>query len=363
MSDTVVRFREAWAPHRALATTRVEDLDYGFMVGRPTTATFRVSRSDPNVGKFPDAFKLGQMVTIERTDNVLPWAGYITQRTLPLGDPYVSFTCKDHAGALFAKARTAKDWQPLDRAAGDLLKLVFSDVDARAEPPLMVRLGGDLAGGPNVEYTAKAQTFLAFLQTVSRITGWEWGLHHSIEQEPVTTLLWRDQIGGDYRNEIVFDQEIGFTEARLTQSSDGYLGGVMVVGGSGTFRDRPAAQANREGRADAGVDGHKVVADEAAESPALAGTQVLIEQAVTSVAALGTAAVRRFKSIELLKERLTIQLREGGINMKRLELGSVYTVRFSDLDFGLGVERAIRAIGIRLGQDGVVQIVAEVLRG
>lgn len=359
MTDVMVTFRDPYPPHRVLAATRAVEnsLAYGFVLDRASKASFKLSRSDALVSASPDIPVLGAMVSLERTDSVLPWVGYVTDMTVDLADSEAAFTCQDWAGALFENARTAKDWAEIELSSGEIIRRVYMDTDARGEPPLLGWL--DAEAGPAVPYTAKGETFLAFLRDMSRRTGWEWALYTLVGAAVEVRLKWTGAIGFDRHDEMLLQEGRHFKRARLTRSAEGHRAAAVAIGGSGTFRDRPAAQVNATGRKDEGIEG-QVAGISKPSSPALAGTRVLIEPGVSSTEALLATARRSLSAPEYIKERLTLHLVESTIDMNKIELGSRYTVKFANLALGLGYERVIRVMALSLNESGVMEMIAEV---
>lgn len=363
MTEAIVEFRDPWPPHALLGSTKVNRLRYGFVLNAPGTAYFGLSRGSAQAEANPQHFDVGTMVTIVRTDEVLPWVGYVSEIDMDVADPEWSYSCEDVAGALFDQARTAKDWPERTTTAGTLIRDVFADAAARAEPPLIAELAQDIGLGPRVAYTVKAESLLGFLQHMAQLTNWEWGLRNEVAGGAVRVVLtWAERQGFDRRDETHWLQNRHFAVARLTKSAKGYLSSALAVGGAGSFAARPAAQLNATGRADGGIDAQSSGLGRPA-SPALAGTRVSLHQDATNVEALFNAARRSLdRPPEQIAERLTLKLAESAIDMTKLELGSYYTVRFSDLNLGLGYSRVIRVMGIALDQSGAVEIVPEVQR-
>ena len=91
------------------------------------------------------------------------------------------------------------------------------------------------------------------------------------------------------------------------------------------------------------------------------GTRVAFEPSETSLEALATTARRVYAARDWIGEHLTFSFVETTVDMNLIELGGIYGVRFKDLVLGLGYEREIRIHGLALGEDGVVDVEAEVL--
>lgn len=356
----VIKFHDPHPPHRVLGTAfAVENsLSYGFVANRASRAAFQISRGDALVTDNPDAFALGNMVTLERTDGKLPWVGYVTQTDVDLADPAASFVCTDWAGQLFEGARTAFGWPEETLASGEWIKRVHADADARGEPPLPCLL--DVESGPPVPYSPKMESFLTFLRDMAKRAGWEWAMFYSVGHTVRVTLKWTGTIGIDRSGEVTFSEGRHFKRARITRSAEGHISAAVAVGGSGTFSSREAAQVNALGRADPGIAAQAAGEAKAPSSPALAGTRVLVEPGATTEEARLATARSTFTSPDYVKERLTLDLVESTIDMSKIELGSSYTVKFTNLDLGLGYERVVRVVAIDLNESGVIGLIVEV---
>jgi len=357
MTVVVAKFRSPLPPHQVLGESRVKNLRYGFSVDRQAQASFEISRNDSNAAT---TLRSGMMLTLERGDGYLPWAGFITRRSPSLKNPIVPFLAKDHYGALFTKGRTAKNWEELTLSSGIVIKRIFEEADVRGDPPLLVDLG-QCVGGPVVAYTPKAEPLSQFLSTMGNL-GWEWSLKSQITQKNVVTdLCWQERIGRDLSSQISFSENKHFLDATLVDDTKGRVTAALAVGGSGAFRDRLASEVNMEGRASPGIDGHRALGVTVPLSPVLAGTRVAIEPAITNLDALTEIARNLQRSTSDEFESLTFDLAESELDMSTLELGSVYLLRFQNLDLGLGLERRVRFKAFSLGEQGVVNVVGEVL--
>lgn len=364
MSRVTVKIRNPWTPHQVLAQVNAvtDSLRYGFVLDRASRAIFSISRGDPLFSENLGLLDIGSMVSLERVDDdALPWVGYVTFMHIDKTAPAGSFVCDDFAGSIYMKARTPKNWAELDQAAGLHIQNTFRDADARQNPPVMTRLDMDGGLGPHVAYTPRAEPLLDMLRTMSRL-GWEWAVHpHGLKGGPLQMhLQWAGQVGFDRSTEMIFTEGAHFENAKLHKSADGHFSNALAVGGTGDFGARDAAQANAAG---SGSD-LELITGTAFEkapptSPALAGTRTLIEPSVTGTDALGSMARRLHTAPEHIRERLTFQLVESAIDMEKIELGSYYGVRFSDLELGLGYERVVRCMALNCDESGVLEMIAE----
>lgn len=366
MSLPILKVRSAIPPHETLVTTVAASTRYGFMSSRPNTAEFSIPMTAPNTDAIQaQAFEIGAMISIERTDGVLPWVGFIETSDALAGASAVKFTAKDHIGALFARGRTPKTWRERETSSGTHIKEILAEAESRAEPPLMVRV--DIAdGGPSVSYQPEAEGLHDFLKTMASMTGWEWGLRHTVGPEVVTTLVWAGMIGTDRHNTIVWEEGRHFAKARLRRSAEGYVGTAIAVGGTGTFSERTAAAVSTTGQTHDGIVTRTVATDteRASVLPSLSGTRVLVERQVTNVEALDAAAARMHDSPDHVREQVSFALVEGELDMTYPPTpGDIVTVRFADILLGQSVTRLVRLMGIRMQpQRGLIGVEARVLR-
>ena len=358
MTAVTAKFRDPFPPHLVRAERNMKGLRYGWMLGRSGRADFQIKRDDDS----PDSVRAGAMVTLERADGHLTWAGFVTTRRAKLRDPMVTFQAHDHVGALFFKGRTAKDWEEIHLSSGVVIRRVLEEADARGHPPLMVQLG-QCTGGPRVAYTAKAEKLTQFLGTMSKL-GWEWSLRHEVTQASVVTnFCWQERVGRDWSGGIAFVEGKHFEDATLIEDTLASVTSTAAVGGSGTFRDRPGEEVNAEGTASGGFQATRgPVAAGAIRSPARAGTRLIIEPAVSNRDALSAMALALHDSTDFTPEALSLKLVESELDMSKIELGGIYLIRAPSLNWGLRYERRVRFKALSLGEDGVVDVEAEVLR-
>ncbi len=360
MSDVTVEIRQPFPPHALLTLVRYSALSYGFLLGGVGSASFGVSRADPALLDTPGFFEEGKAVTIRRDDKALPWAGYITGTRVSLDDPVAGFECQEASGALFEWAHTAQQWSERQLSASQWLRWVFADVNGRGNPPLLVQVA-PFEGGPAINVSPQANDFRSFLGTIAEFADWEWELHHRIGQGVVTELVFQERVGRDYTSELIFEEGVHFTAAERVTDVAGFIQSSTVVGGTGTFRQRPSVQVVQTGSGESGVTTQRQTGA-VSTSPAKAGSRVLIEPSVQNEPALRASAQRQYRTPAHVGERLSLGLYEDAINMHQIALGGVYRVRFDDLNMGRPLERKVRVLGIKLGVDGVVEPVVEVER-
>lgn len=351
--EVIVHAREPYPPHSTIAITKVDRLSYGFMLGRVGQASFAISRADPNV---PQAFKLGNLISLERSDDLLLWVGFISERVLADGSAVVPIMAKDHAGALFERGVTPRQWGPRTTSSGQLIREVFQDAQQRAKPPLMVSLPDE--NGPSLTYQVQSETLLSFLNRVSEVTDWEWGLRHRLLSDSILTeLVWQGRMGIDYSGELILEQNVHAINLELTENLDGFIGEALAVGGTGLFRNREFSSVS------AGSSQQPL--DEKAptpSSPAQDGTRVVIQQQVSDKPSLERTARREHRSPEFVREALEFALLTTQVDMNKIDIGNRISMRYTDLALGASVERIVRLTAMSLGQNDVIECVADVLR-
>ncbi len=341
---TVVKLRASQPPHDELQTLRVQDLSYGRMLMRKNTASFRISRADPNLAKFrhlltPDGPP--PMFSIERPDGTHPWAGFLQDYVVRSSDPTAQFVLADHAWRL-EESVTAKTGV-LRGAFTDVVIRTLREIDARGEPALYLQYDHN-EGGPRLDYAYQAAKGLDFLQQAAKFTGWEWGFAYNVSPAKVeTTLMLRQSIGRDVRDSVVLDEGVHLKDIDYSlRYSEGIAAG-LVVGGTGTFGDRSAVAASRNGRAREGVDTRTA---SNATQRGIGGTRVLIDRQVTEQQALINAAQRLHTSPEWVPEQVGFVIVEGEVDMARFTLGDTQTIRLDETDLSTPRVLYARTIGI-----------------
>jgi hypothetical protein len=358
----VVIFRDPFPPHTAfLQVHPVEkSLRYGFPLMRMATATFRVSRSDPNVAKFVDKIQTA-MVTIQRDDKLWPFVGFVTKYTAPRKDPEVELGVSDHVW-LLARARTRLSGFA-SGASGTVLASALADMKARAEPPLNFELAFS-AGGGLADWEFKPDEGLDFLKRLSSATGWEWAFIHEITDDGVRTVLdWREFIGQDRRVEVVWEESKHLADVTYSFDAKGFAAAGVAVGGSPSLAVRPAAVQSQSGTSNDGTPTRKL--DRAAwaqASPALMGTRITREPQVTNQETLFAAAANLRESPQHVARQLSLSIHEGAVEMDRFGVGDIVTVRLADTDLGMPLQVPARLLAINMRPDsGVHEVEAQVV--
>jgi len=358
-----VLFRNPYPPHSIIAEVQPADVTYGFVLNRKTTASFSLSTDAALLLANPTIFGRGTMVTIERDDKLLPWAGFVSTRRLKHGAPTIPYTCQDWAGALYERAVTSKATSALPvQRAGGIVPLVFAESDARKEPPLLTVLNGSPAAGGTVSYTPRQESVLEFLRVMSE-AGLEWRIQPYIVGNNVhVELQYSDTVGRDLSSSVIFEQGSGdgssFIDADLEETDEGAFSAAVAVVGTGVYAQRKSARVSAQTLP--GGDTAAYPSGKAAPaSPSLAGTKVVVRQELDNVEGARAVAARQFRSPDAPGLRMTMQLFEANIDMAKIELGSYYGVRFKDLMFGLGYRSRIRAVALDLSTDGVITMIGE----
>lgn len=361
MTDVQLSIRDPWYPHATLSTPGFSGLSYGFMLHRPAGASFNISRSQDDAAGH---IRLGMFMTLDRSDGLLPWAGYISQRVMDARGSQVQFQAKDIPGALFSKAVEPSSWsEQTGLTAASMIDLILNYARQRGDPPLQLEFSGQ-DGGPTIEYTPRAQTVLSFLSTMEKWTGWEWDVVTRIDDlraRPV--LTWQHRVGRDLSHDFWIEDGVHVKDLRLTQDAEGWLTSAIAIAGTGPLAQRETVTTTREGfRTEDAVDvGDAKVLLTPTDSPALMGTRVIVDDQV-GPASLGAAAARVLDAPEFIRESLEFTLVESTVQMDKIELGNLISIRFADMGFGLGVERVVRIVAMSMGVDGEIRVVAEVQR-
>lgn len=356
--NVTLELRQPFPPHQILAIVHYSDLTYGFMLEGVGQASFSVSRADPTLLAQPEAFALHTHVTIRREDKAHPWAGFITGTRASLADPTYQFECQEPTGAVMEHARTAKQWAARPLSASEWLRWAYADANARdGSLAASVRLA-PFEGGPVIDVSPQSDSMLAFLGTLAQHADWEWKLHHRLERNTVVSeLLFQRRVGRDYRPQLFFEEGVHFVDAEYIKDASAFITSSMAVGGTGAFRDRPAAQLGAG--SEAGISTQLAPAA-VSLSPAAGGSILSIEQSVTNESALAASAQRQSRKRAGEREQLTLKLFEDALDVRSLALGGVYRARFDDLDLGRPFERDVRIVALKLGVDGIAEPVVEV---
>ena len=129
------------------------------------------------------------------------------------------------------------------------------------------------------------------------------------------------------------------------------------MGGTGAFRDRPAAQLGAG--SEAGIS-TQLAPGAVSLSPAAGGSILSIEQSVTNEGALAASAQRQSRKRAGEREQLTLKLFEDALDVRSLTLVGFYLSRFDYLYLGLPFVRYFRFFALKLGVDGIAEPVVEV---
>ena len=352
-----VLFRNPFSPHEGRAFVKVQNVSYGRLLMRPSTASFQVKVGDANLEDLE--YQFGALVSIERDDGLFPWTGMVTKRTYTTGSTTIQFEAKDHAGALFARANTADDFISTLLGAGGLssinqfansdaaaqIEAVLSEAAGRNSPPLLVDY--DLApGGPPVFHLPEGASVLDYLQEMHDITGWEWGLNQTLDfAAAATTLVWRERIGRDLRDEIVWEQGRNFATLKFTQDASKFIETAVVIS-TGTDERVDLL------RATAVCEERKTL------PPVLRGSVLEIRQQTQDVTTLQAEADRLCNDPTNRGEHVSIKVVESTVDAP-VNPGDLIRLRWTDA--GKDVERTIRVMGTQHASGtGIIEVEADV---
>ncbi len=373
MTLAEVHFRDFLPPHVSRATVRAKDIRYAHMLNRPTTASFSIPRSDPSLTSFRDFMGMGSFITIERTDGLLPWAGWVDNIRNSDTSGQVMYRCADHAKALYGRSRVPPSVGEIKGPITSLLPLVYKATNNRDAPPLMTELS--VAGrGTTIEYTSRQESFLAALNTLTKAAGLEWILTCKTTEDVVVRLNVDRRVGSDVRGNVKWEQGQHFNTAVYTQDAEGFAVAAVVIGGIGSFNSRPSGSSERglgpiqDRDKDtalvpitrrAGPVGPTIVFG----SPSLRTTRVDIEPGITNEQALTDAAESLFNAPDFVAEQLSFSLVESAVDLDYVQVGNIVSIRLSDMALGAGLERDVRILGLQPKADmGTIDVELEVLR-
>ncbi len=358
MPDPIIKIRSPQRPHLELMAIRPSAVKYGFILLRPNTASFSINRNDPVFPDLAELLFIGSAVTIERSDGLYPWAGFITRRTASTESPVVLFEMKDHAGTLLDRAHSQLNWGEHARSANKHIQTIFADAERRAVPPLMLDLdlGSD---GVIVTYEPRGLSLLDVLRDMADAANWEWEVKSlPTTADTNTRLRWVERLGQDRRNERTLEQGRHVTSAKSTQDISGFLGQVQSVGGIGTLAARPVAS----GTPDA-VRMFEQRANRLGGAAALAGSLIRFEPNLGNPESLARVSDKVLDSPDWVAEGLSFSLAESELDSDYpLNIGDLVTVRFSNIDLGLGLTRTVRLIGLQLADgSGILDVECKVI--
>ncbi len=347
---TVVKLRDPEPPHGELATILATDVSYGLMLMKQQTASFRLSRADPNLVDYAHLFAPDgppPMFTIERPDGRYPFVGFLKSYRAVTNAPDIEFTLADHAWRL-ANARTKRTGS-INASSGQAIKDTMREMEARGEPPLYISIQ-DIGNGPGVQYEYRATSGLDFLTQMAQFTGWEWGFQYDIDRLGVKTRMeWRPARGLDRRHEAVLEEGKQIVAANWTVNYDAGIRAAVVIGAGATFATREAVSLSQSGRA-ADVDTQAIVA----KGAGLGGARVLIDTQLSGREALAAAARRMHDSPDYVTRQIGITIQEPGTDMERLGVGDIISIRLTETVLGMPVELNARILGVAFDPESMV---------
>jgi len=340
---TVVRLRSPFPPHETVLELLPTNVVYGNGLMRENAASFSLSRTDPNINSFghmlhPDG--PAPMYTIERPDGLHPYVGFLFAYDADAEDPEVHFTLRDHAWR-FRAART-KRGGTASGSLGGLLPSIIHEIDQRTAPPLFVNVQR-IKGGPSFVYDFRAQSGLDFLTQVAQFTGWEWHFNYGVTPGRVTTSLeFEPMVGSDRRDEVVLQEGLNLKKAHYSLNYENGIAEAYVVGGDGDFNERSAVSARATGGA---TDATPRTVGKTRRR-GMGGTRILIDRQMSGPDALKQAAFRLHESPEYGTERFGLVIVEDALDMKKVNVGDVVTVRLNQTDLAMPLEREARIVQI-----------------
>ena len=354
VTATVV-FRNPFPPHEALAMVEAVDIRYAHLLMAPSTASFRVRRT--NVALVNLEHQFGAMISIERDDKQFPWTGMVTKRNVQAGAATINFEAQDHVGALFARATTpdffleffgktglqgAQEFSEQDAAVQ--IQRVLEWVDEQDAPPLLVRL--DLTrGAPAIVFIPEPGPVLDYLVSMNELTGWEWSLEHVPDLASVgTTLIWRERVGQDLRGEVLWEENKHFTDLEFTQDASKFVqkatvyGQLPIEGG-----DLPVATE---------------ICDRSNLPPVLRGSLVELDIRTSDIETLRAEAKKLCDDPTNRGEHVSFAVASREIVVGAPNVGDRLRIRFDDT--GVIRERVIRVLGTQhtVGS-GVIEVEAD----
>lgn len=343
---------------------------YGFVLGEMGTANFYLPRGDEAIedmaSLMPGRKRVGMMVTPKRGDSLFPWAGWVTGYSASPGGVYYGYTAKD-AGYLLQKAEGAKTGT-FTGSAGKVLREVLAEMKTRYTLPISLERLED--GGPYVDYTPAGKKGLSIVQELARLADHEWWFDVAVTPERVEHYLrFGRRRGRDRRGTVIWRESQHVNVGQYSQDADGIFSEALVVGGTGTYAERPAVSANAAGASRAGVTGVSAPArtpTSAVGSPIFEGTSSYRTRAATEVSALTSAAQRLFDVPEEFGESIEATLIEPNVEMNTWGIGDIVTVALETADLGVPVDLPVRVMGLEMDPDSqehrmVLQVRAELI--
>lgn len=355
-----VRIRNPFPPHEAYLSLDPVDLAYGFLLCRKQTGSFKISRADPNLVNYSQYVAVGAMVSIERSDGYWPWVGFITDIDDSPNSAYVSVVLSDHT-FLLEQART-KWGGSIKGASGRVIRETLYEMNARAEPPLMLGLSTLTDAGPSVDWEYKADKGLSFLQRMRTATGWEWRLEPSVVDNRVTVdALWRERLGDDRRVEVRWEEGKHFTSAAYHAKAKGFVRSTLMTGGSGDFNGLVAIAATDKAQpSDVESFTHGKTRDyDGGPSPVLMGTRTYHEPQISDVESLRKGVRQLFDAPEYIAESLSLSVLESAIDLSRLAIGDIITVQTQNTLRAM--RRYVRITGMQFDVDTEVHSIETVV--
>lgn len=351
---TTVIWREPTPPHAAIYVTEPGAVTYQQRLRGAGSAALLVPRTDSNASGIAKLLaRCVPMVTIERSDGLLPFVGFAIDPAGGESDTHMQLTLADHTLRLSqASTRLVAESR---QASGTMLAAELRDMDVRAEPPLYLDLRY-VSQGPSVSLALTGQNGDSFLRELERQTGYEAYFTYAISTRGVTTYLqWRQQQGQDRRAEDSWRGGDQLADVRYAIDNRLGLKAATSVGGTGAVSARASATANATGNRSLGATVTKV----AAPARGIGGTRVDFLQTVTDATVLKERSKQALIDPRNSPVRWEFGLVESKVDMTRVGVGDIRVLGSETAFLGQPVEGVARIIAMELHPaEGVHRCVA-----
>ena len=351
---TTVIWREPTPPHAAIYVTEPGAVTYQQRIRGAGSAALLVPRTDPNASGIAKLLaRCVPMVTIERSDGLLPFVGFAVDPSGAESDAHMQLTLADHTLRLSqASTRLVAESR---QASGTMVIAELGDMDVRAEPPLYLDLRY-VSQGPSASLALTGQNGDSFLRELERQTGYDAYFTYDISMRGVVTYLqWRQQQGQDRRAEDSWRGGDQLADVRYAIDNRLGLKAATSVGGTGAVSARTSATANATGNRSLGA----TVAKVATPARGIGGTRVDFIQTVTDAAVLQERSKRALIDPRNSPVRWEFGIVESRVDMTRVGVGDIRVLGSETAFLGQPVEGVARIIAMELHPaEGVLRCVA-----
>lgn len=336
---TYAVWREPQPPFSALFQTELGASLVKFEVSGMGTASILVPRSDPNNAKMAALLaRCVPMVTVERSDETLPFAGFPLTPTSRAKDPSGAIQLADATWRLSrAKASITEE---IRTASGTIILEELAEMERSADPRLYLNTRY-VGGGPPASLARSAQKGDSLLRELEKQTGYEAFLSHRVTPAGVVTFLrWEEMQGVDRRLER-WDEGTHLADVGYAFDNTKGATSSTTVGGTGALTGRPSEKAT------------------ASKGRGIGGSVVEFVQGVTDPEILSARSARVLTMPANASVKWDGELVESAIDMTRLSAGDIHTLHSETAYFGTAVQGVARLIGLELdGAAGVHRFVA-----